>query len=497
VETLLDLQRTHGNAFVQRLMRRKVAVSRPGDRYEQEADREADAVVRQKDASSPVPTLSRCAKPGVHRKCAQCEGEMQRHEVAEKEEADFQAMRAFTEPPIGYGFSGVRMDAEGHAARLARSVSALTFTVGRNSVFGAGQYRPEASGGKRPLAHELAHVVQLQGRTVAVPTVQRQEETGGTEPGKKEAPESEEPDHLPYDPALDPELKARFNRMVTALIDRKIGYSGYGDMRTRQTAHVVSTAHHIYQRGGISLEDLRALPDGKDADGNVWYRKAWETVPTWGGWGTPRPATGGEIWQEAQANAFALAKQQGEDFVKEPWRGPATISCAYEGYDADNEGRKPNVREVPLSNHVVGKAIDLTIDWSKLGGDWSEEANEFVASFGLIRPFSPDSETYCIKERWHFELGPGEPSEEQPPVREIQKITNTENVRLVREPEQWDEEAFIFRRLPKGTRVEFLDEGAGETFNNTAPEYRWWWIEVDGVKGWVMQVLLDDVTGSP
>ena len=43
-ETLLDLQRTRGNAFVQRLVRRKLAVSQAGDRYEQDADRVADAV---------------------------------------------------------------------------------------------------------------------------------------------------------------------------------------------------------------------------------------------------------------------------------------------------------------------------------------------------------------------------------------------------------------------------------------------------------------------
>jgi hypothetical protein len=36
VETLLDLQRTHGNAFVQRLVQRRLAVSQTG---EQEADR--------------------------------------------------------------------------------------------------------------------------------------------------------------------------------------------------------------------------------------------------------------------------------------------------------------------------------------------------------------------------------------------------------------------------------------------------------------------------
>jgi hypothetical protein len=78
-----------------------------------------------------------------------------------------------------------------------------------------------------------------------------------------------------------------------------------------------------------------------------------------------------------------------------------------------------------------------------------------------------------------------------------QMIANTENVRLVRDPMHWDEEKFILRRLPKGMTVEFLHEGAGEKFNDTDAMYQWWYVRADGVEGWVMQVLLDDVTESP
>src|SRR5262245_36797517 len=51
MERLLDLQRSYGNAFVQRLVQRKLAVSRPGDSYERKADRVADAVILEKNAS--------------------------------------------------------------------------------------------------------------------------------------------------------------------------------------------------------------------------------------------------------------------------------------------------------------------------------------------------------------------------------------------------------------------------------------------------------------
>ena len=46
---LLALQRTHGNRYVQRIVtgiQAKLVVGQPGDKYEQEADRLADAVMR-------------------------------------------------------------------------------------------------------------------------------------------------------------------------------------------------------------------------------------------------------------------------------------------------------------------------------------------------------------------------------------------------------------------------------------------------------------------
>jgi hypothetical protein len=71
-----------------------------------------------------------------------------------------ESVLAYIEPRMGYDFTDVQIHTDGHAARLARSVDALAFTVGRDIVFGAGQYRPETNEGGRLLAHELTHVVQ-------------------------------------------------------------------------------------------------------------------------------------------------------------------------------------------------------------------------------------------------------------------------------------------------------------------------------------------------
>jgi hypothetical protein len=70
--------------------------------------------------------------------------------------------RAFMEPRFGQDFSQVRLHTDARAAESARAVNALAYTVGRDVVFGVGQYAPYTSPGQRLIAHELAHTVQQQ-----------------------------------------------------------------------------------------------------------------------------------------------------------------------------------------------------------------------------------------------------------------------------------------------------------------------------------------------
>jgi hypothetical protein len=70
------------------------------------------------------------------------------------------ATRKYFEPRFGKDFSGVRIHSGERAAKSARAVDALAYTVGRDLVFGPGQYAPATAEGRRLLAHELTHVVQ-------------------------------------------------------------------------------------------------------------------------------------------------------------------------------------------------------------------------------------------------------------------------------------------------------------------------------------------------
>jgi hypothetical protein len=56
--SLLNLQRTHGNRYVQRLIQTKLAISQPGDQYEQEADRVAEAVMQMSASSHSKETIN-------------------------------------------------------------------------------------------------------------------------------------------------------------------------------------------------------------------------------------------------------------------------------------------------------------------------------------------------------------------------------------------------------------------------------------------------------
>lgn len=74
------------------------------------------------------------------------------------------ATRAWMEPRFDHDFSNVRVHTDALAAQSAEAVNALAYTVGRDVVFGAGQYAPGTARGSQLLAHELTHVVQQAGR---------------------------------------------------------------------------------------------------------------------------------------------------------------------------------------------------------------------------------------------------------------------------------------------------------------------------------------------
>lgn len=142
---LLRLQQTIGNQAVGRLIQAKLKVGQPEDKYEREADRVAERVMRM-----PEPRTSP-ATTGLQSQINGLRGGGRRLP---------DTLRSFFGPRFGYDFSQVRIHSDAHAAESARSLNARAFTMGRDIVFGAGQYEPGTAMGNRLLAHELTHVIQ-------------------------------------------------------------------------------------------------------------------------------------------------------------------------------------------------------------------------------------------------------------------------------------------------------------------------------------------------
>jgi len=70
------------------------------------------------------------------------------------------SVKSYFEPRFGADFRHVRIHADSKAAKTAKSINAKAFAARKNVVFGAGQYSPETSTGKRLLVHEMIHVIQ-------------------------------------------------------------------------------------------------------------------------------------------------------------------------------------------------------------------------------------------------------------------------------------------------------------------------------------------------
>ncbi|MCZ7406259.1 MAG: DUF4157 domain-containing protein [Candidatus Methanoperedens sp.] len=89
VDRILFLQRTIGNQAIQRLIKSgtiqaKLRIGQPGDVYEQEADRVADAVMRM-----PQPQAVSSVTPSIQRACPKCEEkELKRQPIKEEDEEE-------------------------------------------------------------------------------------------------------------------------------------------------------------------------------------------------------------------------------------------------------------------------------------------------------------------------------------------------------------------------------------------------------------------------
>lgn len=161
----------------------KLEINTPGDSFEQEADRVADAVT---SGGPSVPVSQGTSAPSVQRKCASCGGESEdggscpscAAKVQRKENGSSaptptsnvaqavaspgagspipDSTRAPIEAELGQDLGHVRVHEDGEAAEAASSIGAKAFTHGSHIWLGPGQ----SSSDTALMAHEATHTVQ-------------------------------------------------------------------------------------------------------------------------------------------------------------------------------------------------------------------------------------------------------------------------------------------------------------------------------------------------
>jgi hypothetical protein len=141
----------------------KLVVGAPDDAYEREADRIAAAIVSNARPAAATPKADKHAAQRAPAALAvDAKADEAASELEEGRPLDV-ATRKFFEPRLGHDLGGVRVHTGARARQSAERLGARAYTLGRDVVFGAGEYAPDTSSGRHLLAHELVHVVQQSG----------------------------------------------------------------------------------------------------------------------------------------------------------------------------------------------------------------------------------------------------------------------------------------------------------------------------------------------
>jgi Domain of unknown function (DUF4157) len=159
----------------------KLRIGEANNRFEREADRTADEVMRLPDSAAGELCLAcenqvqRSARPSATQEAPAVpqHTESRISSLPGRGQPLSQSLRAFFEPRFGCDFSQVRLHSDMQAADAANEMKARAFTVGTDLVFAQGQLSPGTTGGRKLLAHELTHVLQQTGgKTIGSPATE-------------------------------------------------------------------------------------------------------------------------------------------------------------------------------------------------------------------------------------------------------------------------------------------------------------------------------------
>ena len=193
----------------------KLTIGKPNDKYEQEADRVAEQVMRMAEPRSPVAVINRPITPLMQRLCSECEEELQRQPIEPEENEELvqtkgsrkskpaitlerslrntkgqgnaiePETRSRMDSAFGKDFSHIRIHTDSTAVQLSQDLRAEAFTYGSDIYFNQGKYQPGSQPGEQLLAHELTHTIQQgasQKNSELTPGIQEKLSTRSTTP---------------------------------------------------------------------------------------------------------------------------------------------------------------------------------------------------------------------------------------------------------------------------------------------------------------------------
>lgn len=245
----------------------KLTVNQPGDRYEQEADLMAEHVMRS-------PLLSDVDhRSGLHQEEPSHTSSARHDSIPSHGRPLDSHTRQFMETRFGHNFSQVRVHTGADAAESARGYNSKAFTLGRDVVFGAGQYLPQSSSGLKLLAHELTHVIQQKGRGGQSPAMVQRSNGGPLPVVIMSGPAAIA--NVPED-AAEKVIRSAGAKAQKAGSLRFVPTSGYADF--------VKNAHKALKENECASKVLINGHGGSDAN-SAWMTMGSSTDPT-RGWGT-------------------------------------------------------------------------------------------------------------------------------------------------------------------------------------------------------------------
>lgn len=389
VAHLHALHRRHGNRAVGQLVsdgviQPKLAVSRPGDQAEREAERVADALTAESMAgtdrragreTSSGPADSDVESTPAEGPLGSGSVRIRRSTAGRRSSGDTNlardieslgtgrklppAVRTRFEETMGQDFSDVRVVTGNRADTVARSIDARAFTYGRTVVFRNGEYAPHTTEGERLLAHELTHVVQQNGG--ADRAVQRQESGS----------------------AFD----------VTALMSGESPFEGAGGASGTSVPPVY-------------LEGLTEFVEGMSRESKIRLAKEFLSTPMIGGDG-PEEVTGDEIDKDVAYEVYKGAKKEIITYLAEPAISGSVTNVAAAG----GLGSAQNFLSIlarcyagPLASTVMGTfslvglyetTKKMLLAFGRAQNPYSDVAKAMGASYGVIDAYrNPGSSDY-------------------------------------------------------------------------------------------------------